>query len=307
MKNLLLGVLFFLVSGALLAESSFISVWQVDEKNMQVVLPLPHGFSYDFQVDWGDGQQAQVTAWDDEDVTHTYAQAGAYTITISGLVEAWSFWKIPQSKDMLVAVKDLGSVGWRNFFGGFLSCTNLQEFAGGNTTQVTDMRYMFYLAAAVTPDTSAWDTSNVTNMAGMFWKAQAANPDVSKWNVTAVADMSYMFSEASAAQPDVSNWNVALVKNMRNMFHRAAAATPDMRGWDFSNISNMHRMFWGVTLPTDIYSGMLVQLAATSTEKNVLLHGGYSKYNEVGAAARQELVGRGWLLIDGGRAPDSSH
>ena len=305
MKNLLLGVLFFVVGGTLLAEAAnFVSVWKVTETNLQVVLPVPRGFNYDFQVDWGDGASAQVTAWNDEDTTHTYAQAGTYTITISGLVEAWSFWKIPHSKDMIIAVNDLGSVGWRSFFGAFLACENLMKVVGGDTTQVTDMRYMFHLAPLVAPITSDWNTANVTNMAGMFWLAKTANPDVSNWNTARVTNMSYMFSGAESANPEVSSWNVAQVSSMRSMFYRTRVATPNVGAWKFTQIGDMHRMFWGMTLPTDIYSNMLAQLAATSEAKNVLLHGGYSKYNAAGAEARQELVTRGWVLIDGGRAPN---
>ena len=114
--------------------------------------------------------------------------------------------------------------------------------------------------------------------------------------------MSYMFAAASTANPDVSNWQVAQVKNMHSMFYRAVAATPNMSAWNFAQVSNMYRMFWGITLPTDIYSNMLVQLASNAAAKEVWLHGGYSKYNAAGAEARQALIARGWIVIDGGRA-----
>lgn len=306
MRNLLTGVLFFVAAGTLLAGAEFVSVWKITDADLRVELPVPHGFNYDFVVDWGDGASGQVTAWDDEDATHTYAQAGTYTITISGLVEAWSFWKVPHSRDMIITVNDLGSVGWRSFFGAFLACKNLTLVAGGDTSQVTDMRYMFHLAPLATPDTSGWNTAKVTDMAGMFWRAPAADPDVSGWNTAEVRDMSFMFAGANTAKPEVSNWQVAQVKSMRSMFYRAAAATPNMNAWNFAQISDLHRMFWGVTLPTDIYSNMLVQLSATAEAKDVLLHGGYSKYNTAGAAARQELMARGWVLIDGGRAQADS-
>ncbi len=304
MRNLLLGVLFFAVGGTLLAAADFVSVWEVSDDNLQVVLPVPRGFNYDFKVDWGDGTHGQVTAWDDAEATHTYAQAGTYTLTLSGLVEAWSFWKIPHSKNMITAVTNLGSVGWRNFFGAFLACANLTEVAGGDTSQVTDMRYMFAHAPLATPDTSGWDTAQVTDMAGMFWQAKSANPEVSNWDTAKVTDMSYMFSAAGSASPEVSNWKVAQVTSMRGMFYRASAAAPNMHEWDFTQITDMYRMFWGVTLPTDVYSRMLMQLATTSAAKNVVLHGGYSKYSTEAVMARQELTARGWVLIDGGRTYD---
>lgn len=305
MKKLLFVLLSCVVSGTLLAGADFVSVWKLAEGDLQVVLPVPRGFNYDFAVDWGDGARSHIDAWDDVDTTHTYAQAGTYTITISGLVEAWSFWKIPHSRDQLIAVTDLGSVGWRSFFGAFLACSNLTTLAGGDTAGVTDMRYMFHRAAMATPDTSGWNTARVTSMAGMFWDASAANPDVSGWDTAAVKDMRFMFASASSAIPDVRGWKVQQVKNMSSMFLRASAAVPDMSGWHFADISSMHRMFWGVTLPTEVYSNLLVQLSTTSEGKNVLMHGGHSKYNAAGAAARRNLVDRGWRLIDGGRAPET--
>ena len=306
MRNLLVGLLFLFASGTLLATSDFVSVWQVDENDLQIVLPLPRVFSYDFVVDWGDGSRGEVTAWNDIDARHTYARAGTYTVTIYGQVEAWSFWKIPQSRNKIIAVTELGSVGWRSFFGAFLGCANLKQLAGGDTTQVTDMRYMFHAALNAVPDTSGWDTTRVTNMAGMFWQAAAANPDVGHWNTAAVTDMSFMFANTTTANPDVRDWDVARVTNMSNMFYRASAAVPDMRGWNFAQIANMRRIFWGLRLPTDVYSNILVQLAATSEARGVMMHGGYSRYNDAGAAARRDLVDRGWRLVDGGRAPDTA-
>lgn len=302
MRRILFGLLFLLGSMPLLANSGFVSVWQVAEDDKKVVLPIPRGFDYDFTVEWGDGTQGSVISYDDPEATHTYEQSGTYTITITGLVEAWSFWKIPHSKDRIVSVTDLGSIGWQNFFGAFLACANLTSVTGGDTAQVTDMRYMFYLAEKATPDTSGWNTANVARMDGMFWQAALANPNVSNWDTSRVTNMDYMFSGAVAATPDVSGWDVSQVTGMRSMFYRATSAAPDMSRWNFVAVQDMHRMFWGVTLPTDIYSSILIQLAATATQERVLFHGGYSKYNAAAATARDALIAKDWYLVDGGRA-----
>lgn len=302
MRKILFGTLFLLGSMPLLANSSFVSVWQVMEDDKKVVLPIPRGFDYDFAVEWGDGTRDSVTSYDDPEATHTYEQVGTYTIVITGLVEAWSFWKIPYSKDRIVSITELGGVGWRNFFGAFLACANLTSVAGGDTAQVTDMRYMFYLADKAVPDTSGWDTTNVTRMDGMFWEAALANPEVSSWNTSKVTNMDYMFSGTRAATPEVSNWDVSQVAGMRNMFYQATSAAPDMSKWNFVAVKDMHRMFWGVTLPTEVYSNILIQLAATATQEKVLFHGGYSKYNAAAAGAREALIAKNWYLIDGGRA-----
>ena len=82
--------------------------------------PLRSGYNYNFTVDWGDGSSTStVTAHDDSDRIHTYVNAGEYTVTISGLVEAWYFNNTGPSMLMLRQVTNLGDVGWKNLEGAF--------------------------------------------------------------------------------------------------------------------------------------------------------------------------------------------
>ena len=69
--------------------TSFISVWRTTAVNETITLPLVNGFSYSFTVDWGDSTSSEIT-YDDADRIHTYAAAGDHTITIDGLLEAFS-------------------------------------------------------------------------------------------------------------------------------------------------------------------------------------------------------------------------
>ena len=236
---------------------SFISKWKLDESRT-IRLPLPQSYNYDFTVNWGDGTIAKVTAHDDPDATHVYAQtlrpwqglhflnatADTVTVTIGGLMEAWNFQKVATSKDRLIAVTDLGDVGWKNLDGAFWKCRNLKLVAGGNTSGVTSMRGLFYLATAAKPDVSAWDTSSVTTMRALFHSAFSANPDVSNWNTSGVIDMSLMFSKNLKAEPDVSNWDTTSVTRMRGMFWRATRANPNVSGWNTSSVTDMAYMFY---------------------------------------------------------------
>ena len=54
---------------------------------------------------------------------------------------------------------------------------------------------------------SRWDTSNVTNMNFLFEDKSHFNDDISAWNVSSVTDMSHMFTGADAFHCDVSAWN----------------------------------------------------------------------------------------------------
>ena len=50
----------------------------------QHTLPVGRSGTYSFDVDWGDGNSDNITAWNQAEVTHTYAASGTYTIEITG-------------------------------------------------------------------------------------------------------------------------------------------------------------------------------------------------------------------------------
>ena len=227
----------------------FVSTWRVGDASYgdgdnTVTLPLRSGFNYNFTVEWGDGNTAQVTAHDDIDIDHTYGLPGDYTITIIGLVEAWYF-DNTGDKDKIISISELGTVGWKSFGNAFHGCSKLTTITGGDTSNVTDMSGMFSFASAANPNTSNWDTSNVIDMSSMFRNADTANPDTSNWNTSNVSNMSHMFDDAIVANPDTSNWDTSNVTNMSYMFDSANAA--DTGNWDTSSVTDMSFMFYYVS------------------------------------------------------------
>ena len=222
---------------------AFASQWQVTADG-EIRLPLPEGYRYSFSVDWGDGSQAgHVGRHDDADASHVYQRAGLYTVKIRGLIEAWSFWRIPHSKDKLIRISDLGDAGWRSFFGAFALCDNLTAVQGGGLASVEDMGSMFDGAALVEVETHAWDTSKVQDMSYMFTGASSANPQVDFWDTRNVSDMSYIFANTQVADPDVNMWDVRNVRNMAGMFYYARAADPDTSRWVTASATDMSSMF----------------------------------------------------------------
>ena len=221
----------------------FVSVWETQSPGETITLPLRNGSQYNLEVDWGDGSpKTIITSHDDPDITHVFANAGSYTVTLIGTATAWYF-NNQGDKNKILQVSDLGDLGWLNFSGAFYGCSNLTTVAGGNTSSVTQMHSMFRSAPLAAPDTSSWDTSNVLSMASMFNEATLANPDVSQWDVSKVTDFSTMFYNAKAAAPDTSNWNTSSVTSLFRMFHGADLANPDVSGWDTSKVTNMSGIF----------------------------------------------------------------
>ncbi len=72
---------------------------------------------------------------------------------------------------------------------------------------------------------------------------------------------------------------------------------------DLSSMSAGSSMFQGVTLPTALWSNLIIATEANNINSNVTWSGGLSKYNASAQAARDNLVARGWTITDGGLAP----
>ena len=118
-----------------------------------------------------------------------------------------------------------------------------QDISGWDVSNVTDMGSMFFGASVFNQDISGWDVGNATNMSRLFQGAVVFNQDISGWDVSNVTDMDNMFSGASAFNQDISSWDVGNVTDMRWLFFRNSTFNQDISGWDVSNVTNMLGMF----------------------------------------------------------------
>ena len=75
-----------------------------------------------------------------------------------------------------------------------------QDISNWDTSNVIDMKYMFFGASAFNGDILGWDTSNVTTMVEMFRDASVFNQYIRGWNTLSgpVSDYSNMFQGATA-------------------------------------------------------------------------------------------------------------
>jgi len=228
--------------------SPFVTTWKTDNPGItddnQIQIKTSNE-GYNYTVDWGDGQTDSNVAGD---ITHTYATAGTYTVSITG-----DFPRIISGFDTdaqkLLSIEQWGSIQWQSMNTAFASCRNLVGNASDvpDLSQVTDMSGMFLSAYAFNQDLSNWDVSSVISMAGMFTQAYAFNQDLSDWDVSAVTTMSFMFFESVTFNQDISSWDVSAVTDMFNMFDRARAFNQDISSWDVSAVTNMKSMFSGAS------------------------------------------------------------
>ncbi|HEB7552995.1 TPA: DUF285 domain-containing protein, partial [Campylobacter coli] len=88
---------------------------------------------------------------------------------------------------------------------------------------------------------SNMDTSNVSDMGYMFSQSIGFNTDIGSWNTSNVLNMSYMFLEAEDFNQDISSWDTSNVLCMVNMFHGAKSFKQNIDNWDVSSINKDYR------------------------------------------------------------------
>lgn len=149
---------------------------------------------------------------------------------------------------------------------------NLGELPQIDTSNVTNMKYMFSNSKATILDLSNFDTSKVTNMGSMFSNSAATILDLSSFDTSNVTDMSYMFKNCKATTIDLSNFDASNVTNVYmmfadsqattidlssfnaskatstiSMFENSKVTTLDIRNFDFTNVKNYNNMFRNVS------------------------------------------------------------
>lgn len=231
-------------------DARFISMWKTDNVGVtnsdQIKLPLVSGANYNFVVDWGDGSQSIITAWNSPEVIHTYPAPGVYTVTLVGVFSQLYF-NGSEDRLKILEISQWGSNFWTSMASAFRGCENLNLSAtdAPNLSAVADMSYMFADAASLNQYIGHWNTSTVTSMSGMFSGASLFNQDIGGWDTGNVTTMSSMFTNASSFNQNIGSWNTLKVTSMANMFQGASSFNQDIGSWDTSKVTSMSAMFSG--------------------------------------------------------------
>ena len=110
--------------------------------------------------------------------------------------------------------------------------------ASWDTSEVTDMSWLFRHKGDFNEDISRWDVGQVESMDYLFFRATSFNGDLSHWEVGQVETMNYMFYGATSFTGDLSRWEVGQVESMASMFERATSFTRQLGGaWSTSTAS----------------------------------------------------------------------
>ncbi|TRX58666.1 BspA family leucine-rich repeat surface protein [Fulvivirga sp. M361] len=229
-----------------IASVPFITTWETTADNESITIPIDEfNFTYNYNVDWGDGSTSSNQTGG---ASHTYATAGTYTVSITGLFPAIYFFN-KGDKDKIRTITQWGDNSWKSMRDAFRGCSMLTYAASDipDLSQVTNMNSMFTACSSFNGAIGNWDVSNVTTMAFMFASATSFNQDLDDWDVSNVTSMSTMFSSASSFNRDLNKWDVSNVTRMSLMFNQASSFNGNISNWDVSNVTSMGSMFSGAT------------------------------------------------------------
>ena len=195
----------------------FISSWNTANTSTgssavnTIILPLIPEGSYEFTIDWGDGNVHMVS--NVSEGQHVYASPGIYTITITGCINGWKFNNTGDRLKLLDIMQwgCLEGAGYNSFYG----CGSLTTVSANDTinlTGLTSLSGQFRDCSAMTSiDVSNWDVSGITNVGNQFNGCTSLTTlDVSNWDVGAMMSLNGQFMNCSSLTTlDVSNWDVS--------------------------------------------------------------------------------------------------
>jgi surface protein len=235
----------------------------------QFTLPLTSAFNgITAEVDWGDGSSDTITAYNQSEITHTYASSGTYTISITNALRAFRF---ANGGDKL---KILNISNWGifefNISQAFNGCTNLTQTATDSPTiSTTDLNGTFANCSSFNGYINDWDVSNVQDFRFFLSGAAVFNQPLNGWDVSSGTRFTQFFRFARQFNQPLSNWDVSNATKMESMFYANTVFNQDLSNWDVGNVDSMNQMFrftnsitnvnignWNMSSITNVY-GML--------------------------------------------------
>lgn len=227
----------------------FSSLWDTNNTSggssasNQISLPLINGGTYNFTVDWGDGNTDTITSHTDIEKLHTYSVSGIYNVKIEGVFVGFNF-SIPfggvSDLEKITDIQQWGTIQTTTANSTFSGCINLEITAqdSPDLSQTTTMNNWFQSCdsfSGTSTDMSLWDTSTITSLQNTFSNCSIFNGDVSTWNVSLVTNMFETFRDCPVFQGDVSSWDVSLVQNFTATFRGCLVFNQNISSWNVSS------------------------------------------------------------------------
>ncbi|HAO5827694.1 TPA: BspA family leucine-rich repeat surface protein [Listeria monocytogenes] len=195
------------------------------------------------KVTSGGFPNGSTATWEFDDTTGTLSVSGGTLINPADSIDSLTGIPVSEITNIVFEDKLFLSGSCKYLFGGNRA-TKL-DLSNFDTSNVTDMSFMFINSAATNLDLSSFNTSNVTTMQSMFDSSAVTSLDLSNFNTSKVTSMRYMFDESVISSLDLSNFDTSKVQDMYCMFYQSAATSIDVSNFDTSKVTEMTFMFQG--------------------------------------------------------------
>ncbi|WP_161436375.1 BspA family leucine-rich repeat surface protein [Poritiphilus flavus] len=134
----------------------------------------------------------------------------------------------------LLSVDQWGSdISWSTMEGAFAGCSNLEVKATDapdlSKATILDSMFAGCIMLEGTAGFSSWDTSNVTSMYNMFYLAALFNGDIGSWNTSSVTSMTTMFTSAKSFNQDLGAWDLRSLDRALSMLDNTGLS---VENWD---------------------------------------------------------------------------
>ena len=133
------------------------------------------------------------------------------------------------------------------WFSNMYNLTSIEGIEYLNTSEVTNMAYMFsYCESLTSLDLSSFDTRNVMYMEGMFYECSSLTSlDLSSFNTENVKSFKEMFFDCVGLNSmDLSNFDTRNAESMNGMFLECSGLTSlDLSSFNTAKVTDMSYMF----------------------------------------------------------------
>jgi hypothetical protein len=300
-------------------KEAYTSTWdigiQTTDVNQTFSVNIASGTSPNITVDWGDGTIETFTTTGVK--TRTYASAGNYTVKIRGSFASNGNIRLGNTSAERARVRSTSAIplipGLSNFVSTFIGCNSLSSIPSdlfAYNPNVTSFLQTFLncFSLASIPESLFANNINVNSFTSTFNTCTSLTfipPDLFANNInTTTFNQTFFDCISLSSIPSGLFRNNILVTQFTNTFDGCALLTsvPESLFANNINVNSFNLVFALVTLTTESYSNLLVNIASNAASRlnNVLFHGGNSKYNLTGQAAKQILEAKGWIFTDGG-------
>lgn len=279
----------------------------------------------DYTIDWGDGSPTEHITDETEEIMHTYAGPGVFTLKVYGpgipaiamddmYSDAFLLEFVQWGQDTVWSMhslwKDHYSLSYDNFFVSpnvGMPVLAAQPMSGEDCFNSADPVYAVYSR----PEDPLFQTVRPTTLHDAFGSTSLTDLSfLADWDMSECTDMYNMLYSAVLATGtlDVSGWNTSKLTSIWNAFWGCDLLNfVGLSAWDVSSLTNGTAFMDGGTPPLAVteYDALLASWAAQAVQPDVTISFGTSQYSAGAQADRDILTNapNNWVITDGGVAP----